>query len=125
MPGGLPVEARCKTCGVTKPTDEMVVHYRRAEKAYYVRPRCKECHNAKERGHRREYKRDYLRKWRKRNRELCRTYHDNDAARESAKIRARRRSEAERQALLIQGRLSGVFAIVLVLFCIDLGRKNL
>lgn len=25
MPGGLPVEAQCKTCGVTKPTDEMVV----------------------------------------------------------------------------------------------------
>lgn len=101
----LPAEKMCNRCTSTKPLEEMVVQHRKSLGYYYVRPICKACHNAKERGHRREYKARYLAQWRKRNASLVKSYWDNDAYRENAARRADKRFRANHAALLIQGRL--------------------
>lgn len=101
-------EHRCNACGQTKPLLEMVVIKRRRENEYYVRPLCKKCHNEKERGDRREYKREYLRKWRKRNAELNDSYwKGNPELRERARIRAAQKLQDQEyhDAILIQGRM--------------------
>lgn len=102
----LPKEYGCNLCGRTKPLAEMVVVFVRREKVYRLRPRCKECHNARERGHRREWKREYLRSWRERNKELNDSYwKDNDHVRERSRINASRYVEKHRDALAIRRRL--------------------
>ena len=102
----LPAHGTCNKCGETKPRDEMVVFRRRADKTFYMRPRCKACHNDAERGHRREYKAEYLRKWRKRNKALNDSYwKDNERAKEQARINASRRFNDNHDAMLIQGRM--------------------
>src|SRR6185295_11057083 len=73
-PSLLPSEGFCSHCGKLKPIGEMLVVHRKREGDYYMRPRCKQCHNKRERGHRREYKRNYLRAWRKRNAALNESY---------------------------------------------------
>jgi hypothetical protein len=74
---------------------------------YLVRALCKECQNARERGHRREWKRNYLRRWRKYNAELNESYwrDANARDRETINARARLRVAKHHHALLIQGRL--------------------
>lgn len=104
-PTDLPDEYGCKICGETKPVDQMVVVHKRRERVYYLRPRCKDCHNKKERGHRRDWKRKYLKRWRSRNAKVVKSYYDNDVARENARINAAARFKKDHEAILIQGRM--------------------
>jgi hypothetical protein len=83
----------------------MVVVRRREVNGFHLRPRCKECHNARERGHRREWKRKYQQRWRAKNAKLNKSYWHNPTAREKARLKAAARSEEINAALLIQGRL--------------------
>lgn len=106
----LPAVVTCIQCETPKPLSEMIVVRIRREQAYRVRPRCKECNNARERGHRREYKRNYLRKWRRENVRLNESYwKDNPVVREQARIRAAKAFEDPiyRDAVAIQRRLRG------------------
>src|ERR1700722_1819081 len=100
----LPEEYGCAKCGDTKPIAEMVVVRLKTRKQILLRPRCKKCHNDRERGHRREWKRKYLRRWRR----------DNAALNESYwRGRSRLKQNAysynhflqNHDAILIQGRL--------------------
>lgn len=107
-PQDLPTEFGCLQCDETKPLDKMCVVHLKSERVYYVRPRCKDCHNKKERGHRRDWKRNYLRDWRKANRKLNDSYwKDNADVREKARINAalRLQDQETHEAVLIQGRL--------------------
>lgn len=98
----LPPEASCRQCRATKPIGEMMVAYLKKEKLFRVRPRCKQCHNEREKGHRRDYKRRYLQNWRKKNSEVNKSYRAN---REYYRNRARKFYQNNRAALLIQIRL--------------------
>src|SRR6185369_7198439 len=99
-------EGFCKHCQTSKPSSEMVVVHLKREKLYYMKPICKECHNKRERGHRREYKRNYLRAWRKRNAQLNESYWRNTPDRKQKAIeRQERMRQRHGDALLIQGRL--------------------
>lgn len=101
----LPLTRVCNSCGVEKGRDEMIIHHR-PEGGYYFRPKCKNCHNERERGHRREYKRRYLQRWRKNNRDLEESYWKNDRAREQAAQRARNFTQEQREAIAIQRRMN-------------------
>ncbi len=106
--GLLPKEGRCNTCQDVKPIREMAVVHLRREKLYYMRPRCKNCHNKRERGHRREWKRKYLQRWRRENAAVNESYWKGDAdIRERARVRAaaRLKDPQYHEAILIQGRL--------------------
>jgi hypothetical protein len=89
----IPSESFCSTCKVTKPIAEMLVIRMKKENHYIVRPNCKSCHNANERGKRREYKTQYLRKWRAKNKKLNRSYWDNAVVKEYAAIAYKKRKE--------------------------------
>lgn len=102
----LPVRYRCRLCGRQKKREQMVVVFIRAEAVYRMRPRCKECHNERERGHRREWKTEYLRRWRETNKELNDSYWKNPRAQEKLTRNARRRWLVHHDAILIQGRLN-------------------
>lgn len=105
-PKDLPPVHTCNVCALTKPVEEMQVTFHRKEKIYYLRPRCKDCHNKKERGHRKEWKRKYQQEWRKRNKDLNDSYwKGNEEVREQARIRAAKRLKEKHDAILIQGRL--------------------
>lgn len=103
----LPEEFGCKKCGRTKALEEMVLVRRRRTHDYLLRPRCKKCHNTRERGHRREYKTKYLRRWRRDNAEINESYWRQAMAanRTALKLRARVRFARHHQAILIQSRL--------------------
>lgn len=101
----LPSAALCLMCGETKPRAQMIVVHERKQGQYRLRPRCKDCHNERERGHRREWKRRYLKKWRARNAALTKSYWDNAEEREKARVNSYRRFVENHEALLIQGRL--------------------
>lgn len=104
----LPSSILCMECRTEKPIVEMIVVRVRKEQVYRVRPRCKKCHNERERGHRREWKRDYLRRWRRENRRLNDSYwKDNARVREQNRLNAARRiaDPDYRDALAIQRRL--------------------
>lgn len=102
----LPEQAICNKCGEEKPLKGMVV-IRLHGGTFYVRPRCKDCHNAMERNHRREWKRAYLKRWRQRNGDAERSYWDNPRARELARLNAAKRfaDPLQHHAILIQARL--------------------
>src|SRR5439155_5092911 len=100
----LPAEYRCRLCRAVKPIAAMMVVRVKREKKILLRPRCKDCHNARERGHRREWKTAYLRRWRKYNDELNRSYWKKRSDEEWARAAERFRSR-NHLALLIQGRL--------------------
>lgn len=100
-----PVEYGCKLCETSKPLQEMVLVFLRTEKVYKLRPRCKECHNARERGHRREWKKQYLQKWRKNNAKLNESYWRNDQAKEQHRVNAKKRFDQKHEAILIQIRM--------------------
>jgi len=104
----LPSEYTCNLCGRTKPVNEMVVVRRRDVGGFHLRQRCKECHNARERGHRREYKRKYLQRWRAKNADVDKSYWNNPESREKARVRAagKFKDQTYHEALLIQGRLN-------------------
>lgn len=104
-PTELPETYGCKKCGQTKPVAEMLVVHRKREGDYYLRPRCKACHNALEAGHRREYKRKYLQQWRRKNADLARSYWDTPEVKQQITKRANRYWQENREAKLIQGRL--------------------
>lgn len=103
----LPPSAICRQCGAEKPLAQMVVLRQRGTGRLRVRPRCKDCHNARERGHRREWKRNYLRGWRALHPDLDRQYYQAAAERNEARLRQQRLSRFRRDhaAYLIQGRL--------------------
>jgi hypothetical protein len=102
----LPDEYGCNLCGGTKPVAEMVVRRRKDLGAFHLAPRCKDCHNGRERGHRREYKRSYLQRWRKKNPELTRSYwKERPDQQEQSRASASRYYERHRDALCIKGRL--------------------
>lgn len=85
----------------------MVVLRHRRTGRVLIRPRCKDCQNARERGRRREWKRNYLRGWRARHPDLDRQYYQAAAERNAARLRQQRLSRFRRDhaAYLIQGRL--------------------
>jgi hypothetical protein len=101
----LPEVYRCALCGQEKPIAEMLLVH--TEGIYRLRPRCKACHNARERGHRREYKTAYLRRWRKWNGELNESYWRERTQRMRSRINAQSYDHFIRNhaAILIQGRL--------------------
>lgn len=106
--GLLPPEGTCALCRETKSIREMIVIHLRREKLYYLRPLCKECNNKRERGHRREYKRKYLQRWRRENAEINESYWKGNAeGRERMRVNSARRLQNEEyhDAVLIQGRL--------------------
>jgi hypothetical protein len=102
----LPEKHTCLKCGKEKLLIEMIVIHERKTGNYLLRG-CKECNNKKERGHRRQWKRDYLRAWRKRNAELTESYWRQSAIlnREKTNAQACARFQKKHDALLIQGRL--------------------
>jgi hypothetical protein len=104
----LPEEHTCLTCEGTKPIGEMIVIRERRTGLILLRARCKQCHNEKERGHRREYKRKYLKTWRKHNPEVNESYWRQYNAENRTLISARvyERFQRHHEAILIQGRLS-------------------
>lgn len=82
----------------------MVLIRRRKTKDFLVRPRCKECHNGREKGYRRAYKTKYLRRWRRENAAINRSYwHDRDRAVTNAS--SYKHFKKNHAAILIQGRL--------------------
>lgn len=99
----LPAEHHCNQCDKTKPIAEMLMV--RTKGRIELRPRCKECHNAREAGYRREYKRNYLRAWRKRNKPIDKSYRDTDTYRAANARRARRYVSENKEALAIKRRL--------------------
>jgi len=102
----LPTEGFCLLCEITKPTVEMVVAHLRKQKLYRMRPRCKDCHNKRERGHRREYKRNYQRRWRADNKKLEQSYWQNDPERKKKnRTTMAARVDKLHYAILIQSRL--------------------
>jgi hypothetical protein len=122
----LPQEYTCRCCGLTKPISEMILIRRRKTSDFMLRPRCKECHNKREQGHRREWKRKYLKLWRKRNPELNDSYwRDHQVEnRPKAAERARRQFRKHHAAILIQGRLRRRLGMSLSLKeCKELARK--
>ena len=100
----LPAEHTCNVCGATKPIGAMLLVHKQSD-GYELRPRCKDCHNKKERGHRSTYKRNYLKRWRARNPKLEKSYRDTDACREQNRIRVGRFIKNHRDAVAIQRRL--------------------
>jgi hypothetical protein len=104
----LPKKYGCNVCGEIKPLAAMVVVRSRKDGEYRLRPRCKECHNAKERGHRREYKKEYLRRWRARNADKDKSYwKDRPDYKERSRASSARYIERHRDALAIRRRLAG------------------
>lgn len=103
----LPEEYECRKCGDTKPIAEMVLVHRRKTHDYLLRPRCKQCHNDRERGHRRAYKTKYLRRWRRDNAEINESYWRQAQAANRATVtaRARVRFWQNHGGILIQSRL--------------------
>lgn len=103
----LPEKGSCLKCGNEKPVAQMIVVRLRKEGLIYLRPRCKDCHNEFERGHRREWKKNYLRRWRRWNSELNESYwrQRSSAKRSEINARAYKRFRRHHAALLIQGRL--------------------
>lgn len=103
----LPERAFCQQCETEKPIKEMMVAFLKSEKLYRVRPRCKECYNERERGHRREWKREYQQNWRKDNSELNDSYwKDNPKVKEQSRQRTNKIWNEKREAVLIQGRMN-------------------
>jgi hypothetical protein len=102
----LPTEGYCLACKRTKPIAEMIVVHHRRQRNYSTRPRCKECYNKRERGHRREWKREYQRKWRADNQAETRSYWKDapDHKQKSNRVAIRRFREFHHE-ILIQGRL--------------------
>jgi hypothetical protein len=100
----LPAEYGCRQCGATKPIKKMVLVRRRKTRDYLLRPRCKDCHNENEKGHRREYKTKYLRRWRENNAEVNESYwRGRDRAASNAT--SYKHFTKNHAAILIQGRL--------------------
>jgi hypothetical protein len=104
----LPRRAVCNKCGKEKPREQMVVVRLRKENVYLLRPRCKDCHNKAERGHRRQYKTNYLRKWRKNNPSLYESYWKQPSQEEKDRTaaRAQTRFRKKHHSILIQGRMN-------------------
>jgi hypothetical protein len=103
----LPAEYACLQCNATKPIAEMMLVHRKKTRDFRLRPRCKDCHNKREKGHRRDYKTRYLRRWRKENANLNESYwrQRNAELRAELSVRARKRFTRNHAAILIQGRL--------------------
>lgn len=103
----LPETGTCRKCRGEKPRGEMVVVRLRKQGLFYMRPRCKSCQNEFERGHRREWKRAYLRRWRKWNHDLNESYwrQRNRDRRAELNAYSYRRFRRNHAAILVQGRL--------------------
>lgn len=103
----LPMSRTCNRCGETKLREQMIIQHRHDDSGnyYYFRPLCKDCHNDRERGHRRAYKTKYLQNWRKKNADVNDSYWRNDQSREAAKVRAQKFTQEQKDAIAIQRRL--------------------
>ena len=83
----------------------VVVHMRRSGE-YLLRSLCKQCNNTRERGHRREWKTKYLRKWRENNPELNESYWRKASAdKQKVNVLAYAHFLKNHYEILIQGRL--------------------
>ena len=102
----LPATYRCSNCEREKPLVEMIVVRLRGRGVILLRSRCKACHNRRERGHRREWKTKYLRRWRSNHPELNESYwrQRNTARRAELSVMAEKWRQKHHAALLIQGR---------------------
>ena len=103
----LPATHRCRVCKHKKPIAQMVVVRLRRTGKILLRARCKSCNNERERGHRRDWKTKYLRRWRKCNAQLDESYWRkyNRENRKQINARAERRRKKLGAVLLIQGRI--------------------
>lgn len=104
----LPLSRTCNRCGATKSREQMIIQHCRNDSGnyYYFRPLCKDCNNARERGHRRVYKTKYLQRWRRQNTELNESYwKGSDLVREAARVRAQNFTPEQKDAIAIQRRL--------------------
>jgi len=101
----LPTEHHCNQCGKTKPLVEMLVIHIRKSGAYELRPRCKDCQNKRERGHRRPYKTSYLKRWRAKHRKTDKSYRETDKYRETARLRQSKYIEQHHDQMAIRRRL--------------------
>lgn len=101
----LPQKYGCRLCGKEKPIAEMMLA--RTGNVFRLRPRCKACNNSAERGHRREYKTKYLRRWRKWHPELTESYWRPRSKEQHLHANALSYAHFQRNhaAILIQGRL--------------------
>jgi hypothetical protein len=104
----LPTVYKCRICSTEKEIEEMILIHRKKTNDYMLRPRCKACHNKSERGHRREYKTNYLRKWRTNNSGLNESYWrtSTQTNRDEIADQARARFNKDHYAILIQGRIN-------------------
>lgn len=103
----LPETSFCQQCETEKPIVEMMVVFIKKEQLFRIRPRCKKCHNEREQGSRREYKRNYLQRWRAENAEVNRAYwKDKPEQKEKSRNRSNRIWNEKRDAVLIQGRMN-------------------
>lgn len=100
----LPAIAHCNKCDKDKPLVEMIVFRRTSDGLYHLRKRCKECAYAYNRTLQ-EWRREYLRKWRKQNAALNRSYWDNPEVKERSSQNMRKFQAINREALLIKNRL--------------------
>lgn len=107
----LPATAFCLQCQTEKPIADIMTIFSRKRKLFRIRPRCKKCHNEKEKGNRREYKRNYLQNWRKNNPNLSKTYWES---KEVLNERAKQRYAKNRDAMLIQVRMRrrGIYLMI-------------
>lgn len=101
----LPKEWSCKVCTKQKPLAEMMVTFNRKGKWYRTKPRCKDCHNEKERGNRREYKRKYLKRWIAGHRKTLKSYRQKPAAMALNLKRSQKFFDDNAEAIRIQKRL--------------------
>ena len=101
----LPETHNCNICGEDKPVAEMVVVRHKKTRVYDLRRRCKVCHNKKEKGHRREWKCNYQKRWRVRHRKLVKSYRQTPAYKVGNARRAYSHFTRHHEAILIAGRL--------------------
>jgi hypothetical protein len=101
----LPGHGHCAQCDETKPREQMLVVHTKADGVYYMRPLCKDCHNKKERGHRRGWKTKYLQRWRRKNAKLDKSYRNTDTWREAARLRMATHVAEHHDGIAIQRRL--------------------
>jgi hypothetical protein len=100
----LPAVAHCNKCDKDKPLAEMIVFRLASDGLYHLRKKCKECASAYNRTFQ-EWRREYLRKWRKENPELNRSYWDNPEVKERSLQYTRKFNTINREAILIKNRL--------------------
>lgn len=101
----LPETHNCNICGQDKPVAEMLVIQSKKTRTYDLRRRCKVCHNQKQKGHRLDYKRNYLKRWRARHPKLNKSYQQKPECKRKNRRRVYEYFTRNHEAILIKGRM--------------------